>query len=394
MAAGLALAGPVSLDALRDLIPPPAWREDIPRDPGATVVPALARAFIARGNRVTLISYAIGLEQEIVINAGPLRLCIGPGRVRGRARDFFAAERKYLLAALAREQPALVHAHWTYEFAMAAQASSLPCLVTAHDAPLRILRHDPSPYRCMRTMMAYAVLHRAKRIVAVSRHVEQHVRRWVGYRGQCTVIPNGIEDRIFHARPPRAGSAIVFASVLNGWGGVKNPITLLRAFAQIRKHLPQARLKMFGEGYGPDGPAASWASAHAVQSGVDFVGVLPHAELLDRLHTEADILVHPSLEESQSMAIAEAMACSIPVIGGIDSGAVPWTLDAGRAGLLTDVRSPRSLGEAMLGLACNPAQQQSLARSGFEYAMRQFSLQTVADRYAEIYTELCGTAWH
>lgn len=393
MAAGLALLGPVSPDALRDLIPPQAWRDDLPRDPGATVVPSLARAFVARGHRVTVISYAIGLEREVVIDAGALRLCIGPGRPRGRARDFFAAERSYLNEALTREQPALVHAHWTYEFAMAAQASGRPCLITAHDAPLRILRYDPSPYRFMRTAMAYMVAHRAKRIIAVSPHIERHLRRWIGFRGQCTVIPNGIDDRAFHIHEPRGGMATVFACVMNGWGGVKNPTTLLQAFARIRTSLPQSRLMMIGDGYGPDGPAANWAASHGAVNGVDFIGPLPHADLLERLHRQADILVHPSREESQSMAIVEAMACGIPVIGGIDSGAVPWTLGQGRAGLLVDIRSAESLGAAMLELAHDPARQQSLGRSGSEYAAQQFGMDSVTDRHVDIYTALCGSAW-
>jgi hypothetical protein len=43
--------------------------------------------------------------------------------------------------ALQREQPDILSAHWTYEFAAAAIATGIPHVVTAHDAPLA----DPSP---------------------------------------------------------------------------------------------------------------------------------------------------------------------------------------------------------------------------------------------------------
>jgi len=401
MAAGLALVGPVSLDALRDLIPPQAWREDIPRDIGATVLPSLARAFLERGLRVTIVSYAIGLEREAIIDAGPLRLCIGPGRHRGRARDFFAAERHYLAETLRREQPSLLHAHWTYEFAMAAQsvsqASRLPCLITAHDAPLSILRHNPTPYRFMRTLMAYRVLHAARMLVAVSPHVERHLRHWFGFHGDCTVIPNGIDERIFRIGQARRQNpqkpGCVFACVMNGWGRLKNPTTLLLAFARLRSALPQSRLLMIGDGYGPDGPAAAWAASHQATDGVDFIGPWPHAALLDRLHGTADIFVHPSREEAQGLSVLEAMALGIPVIGGAQSGALPWVLNQGQAGLLADISTPAALADAMLSLAQNPQKQQSLAAKGFEYARRQFGMQAVADRHAEIYTRLCGAAW-
>ncbi len=393
MAGALALVGPFDPHALRDLIPPAAWRDDLPGSVGSTVVPALARAMISRGTRVTIVSYAPGLDREIIVDAGPLRLCIGPGRLRGRARDFFAVERDYLRSALLRERPKLIHAHWTYEFAMAGQATGLPCLVTAHDAPLTILRHNPSPYRVMRTLMAYAVLHRAARIVAVSPHIELHLRRWMNFRGECTVIPNGIDESVFRAASVRRDTPPVFACVINGWGRLKNPTTLLQAFARLRTEIPQSRLLIIGQDYGPDGPAAQWAHSHAVADGVDFIGPLPHDLVLERLRTSADILVHPSLEEAQGMVIVEAMAAGLPVIGGAGSGAVPWVLDQGAAGLLTDVRSATALGNAMLTLARDPQRRQVLAMRGSGHARSRFGMSAVAGQHAEIYRLLCGSAW-
>ena len=393
MAGGLALVGPFDPHALRDLIPPATWRDDLPGSVGSTVVPALARAMISRGTRVTIVSYAPGLDREIIVDAAPLRLCIGPGRLRGRARDFFAVERNYLRSALLREQPALIHAHWTYEFALAGQATGLPCLVTAHDAPLTILRHNPSPYRFMRTLMASAVLRRAEEVIAVSPHVEHHLRRWIGYRGECTVIPNGIEESVFRAAPIRTRTPPVFACVINGWGRLKNPTTLLQAFARLRLEIPQSRLLAIGQDYGPGGPAAQWANSHAVADGVDFIGPLPHDLVLERLRNSVDILVHPSLEESQGMVIVEAMAAGLPVIGGIESGAVPWVLDHGAAGLLTDVSSVSALSAAMLALARDPARREAFAARGFQHARDRFGMSAVAERHAKIYDTLCGSTW-
>ena len=53
--------------------------------------------------------------------------------------------------------PDIVHAHWTYEFALGAIESRVPTVVTAHDAPLSILRLNPTPYRLARTVMAWQV---------------------------------------------------------------------------------------------------------------------------------------------------------------------------------------------------------------------------------------------
>ena len=85
--------------------------------------------------------------------------------------------------------------------------------------------------------------------------------------------------------------------------------------------------------------------------------------MLDSLDT-TDILVHPSLEESFGMTIAEAQLAGVAVIGGAHSGAVPWTLDYDRAGRLVDVRSTSSLAEAMRELALDSATRSRLARAG------------------------------
>jgi len=57
----------------------------------------------------------------------------------------------------------------------------------------------------------------------------------------------------------------------------------------------------------------------------------PHGDLLIKLAENIDVLVHPSLEEAHCMAVIEAMAMGMPVIGGRSSGGIPWTLAEGEA---------------------------------------------------------------
>jgi glycosyltransferase involved in cell wall biosynthesis len=78
---------------------------------------------------------------------------------------------------------------------------------------------------------------------------------------------------------------------------------------------------------------------------------LPHRELLTAL-AELDALLHPSLEESFGVVLAEAMALGLPVVAGRDSGAVPWVLGANpegkcATGVLTDVRSATGMTNAL-----------------------------------------------
>jgi glycosyltransferase involved in cell wall biosynthesis len=317
-------------------------------------------------------------------------MCIGPYRPKGRARDLFASERRYLRKAIERERPELVHAHWTYEFGMAAIETGYPNVISAHDAPLLVMRYSPDPYRFMRLLMAWKVIRRASHMTAVSAHIAKHIGQVFRYRGDVPIIPNGIPDYLFkigeQGRDTGMMPNISFASVLNGWDSLKNGKGLIMAFSKVRGALPQSRLVMFGQDYGQSEKAHLWAKSKGLDAGVHFVGHLPYSRLLSALKQTADILVHPSKEESFSMAIAEAMALGLPVIAGQNSGAVPETLGNGLAGLLADVSSPSALADAMCDLANDQERRRAYSATARKAAREKFGISKVASLYESIFT--------
>jgi len=75
-------------------------------------------------------------------------------------------------------------------------------------------------------------------------------------------------------------------------------------------------------------------------------------------------------------------------IGGASSGAVPWTLDKGRAGILVDVTSAVALAEAMTHLALHFDERIEWGLKGKEMVTRRFHIRAIADAYELIYREL------
>jgi len=209
-------------------------------------------------------------------------------------------------------------------------------------------------------------------------------------------VPNALSPEDFElgrARQehPHQGPFTV-ASVLTGWKGLKNGPAALKAFEILRRSVPDARLLLFGHDYAPGGPAETWARQNDLTAGVEFAGPAPNRDLLRRLAQEADVLLHPSLEESFGMAIAEAMALGLPVVGGKHSGAVPALLEYGRAGELVDVRSPSEIANALALLAADSDRRQKLGARAFESALQRFSGDVVFKQYEEIYQKiLTGT---
>jgi glycosyltransferase involved in cell wall biosynthesis len=382
----IGFAGPVSLQLLQSLV---ADGESLPR---GYVFPATAlwvKELLARGHRVSLYTLAPEVDSPRTFLGDRLTIRVGRYRNKNRARDLFWVERQDLLTMMGQDDCDVIHAHWTYEFALAALDSGKPTVVTAHDAPLSILKLHPDPYRLVRTAMAWRVARMSNCMTAVSPYVAEHFRKWFLFDHPMHVVPNGIADEFFSrvdqaAMEPKSGE-LTFACVLTGWSALKNGQAALLAFRRVRESLSWTRLLLIGNDYGQNEPAHHWALQHGCAEGVEFLGSVPYAQLLETLASRVDVLVHPSLEESFGMVLAEAMALHIPAIAGEYSGGVPFVLDYGKAGILVDVRHPERIATAMEELARNPQQRVELAEAGYDSAKRRFHLQTVTEQYEAVY---------
>ena len=301
----------------------------------------------------------------------------------GRAADAFRHERATLSQAMQDDAPDLVHAHWSYEFALAAIESGLPHVVTCHDAPQVVLRYSPDLYRLVRYLMARQVLKRAHYLTAVSPYLQGMLQNYA--RIPIEVVPNPLPAHSPELSATRAFDPVQprIVMVLNGWGTRKNPKPALRAFATLRRAIPAAELSIMGSDYGPDGKAEIWARAQGLTQGVNFMGPQPYAVLLETL-ADADLLLHPALEETFGMSIAEAMSFGVPVIGGCDSGAVPWVIGSG--GAVVDVTSDEAIEAAMRKILSDSVARQRYATAAKACAER-FSAIQVASTYEVHYAK-------
>lgn len=381
----VAITGQMSLQQLADLVDQPSTA--IPEGLGGTPPLPEVRALIERGHEVSIVTLDPEVTSEVVLRGERLTVRVGPFRHRRAARDAYRMERYFVTETLLRARPDVVHAHWTYEFALGALATGLPTVVTAHDAPLVALRHHlPTPrigsivaqvptaaHWSVRAVMAALVARKAKRLIAVSPYVEHHFRHALAYRGEVSVIPNLLSPASCRPAQPDGRSpseGTKFITILSSWSALKNGTSAIEAFAQARAQLPHASLSLIGHGSGPGGPAERWAAGRGLTDGITFVGPLSHDLVLATL-AKSDILVHPSLEESCCMVIAEAQLAGLAVIGGAHSGGVPWQLDYNRAGRLVDVRTPSHLSRAMKELALDLPARSRMSRAGAELAQRR-----------------------
>lgn len=189
----IALVGPLHAPALAHHLNNSA---DIPDGP-PTPVNELAEGLLALGHRVSLYTQLPAATTTTRLSGDNLDVTFIPYRTRARSRalDFFKYERRALERELEDSTADIVHVHWTYELAIAAlKSGKKPLLVTAHDAPLTILRRMPDAYRLIRTAMAIRARLGIRDLTAVSPYLAKSWRRTMLYRRPIPVISNILPD--------------------------------------------------------------------------------------------------------------------------------------------------------------------------------------------------------
>ncbi len=306
----------------------------------------------------------------------------------GRAVDAFGYEIGLLARTMAESRPDIVHAHWSYEFALAALRLPTPHLITCHDAPGVVLRFNPYPFRAVRYLMARRVFGRGRHFSTVSAYMREQLRGLT--RRAMHVVPNPLADYVLASgragRPLPATRRIAMAA--NGWDARKNAQAGLAAFAEFRRQAPHAELHVFGQAFGPGQAAEQWCIQNGMADGVRFHGVTPHRRLAELLN-QMDALLHPALEESFGVVLAEAMALGLPVVAGRDSGAAPWVLGAdaadGGCAELTDVADSAAIAAALRRLFDDRYAERS-AR-GFARARAMFAPEPIVSAYVDLYRD-------
>lgn len=367
---------------------------------GAPLVAVLVEALLRRGHEVHALTVdysgsgreaparAKGANLTYTVVAGRPRAWRSTAGVRGSGWDAFGRERAQLVRAILSEPVDLVHAHWTYEFALAAQASGVPHVVTAHDVPTAVLWHARDLYRVLRWVMARQALGRARSVTTVSEHVAKQLASWC--QVPIRVVPNPVAPQAiqlgrWRARPEHAALAVV----CNGWSSLKNVGAALAAFQRIRQQLPAASLHLYGEGFEPAGAAECRARGAGFDlAGMHWHGRLAHSDLIASLSSH-DLLLHPALEESFGMAVAEAMALGLPVVGGLRSGAVAAV--AGPLQWLVDVRDPEAIAAAALEALQGGQRYAEASRAARERAQSTFAVDRVVNAYEDVYRQVQQT---
>ncbi|MHC6628626.1 GT4 family glycosyltransferase PelF [Streptomyces globosus] len=215
-------------------------------------------------------------------------------------------------------------------------------------------------------------------------------RRWEERGGapadRIRTVYNGVDPHAF----PDAGPEPEVPTL--SWCGRIDPIkdlgTLLRAYAFMRRELPELRLRLFG-------PVPAGCEDHktgleklaaelGVADGVTWEGRI---ERVADAYAAGSIVMLSSISEGFPFSIIEAMSCGRTTVS-TDVGGVREAV--GDTGLVVPPREPETMARAALALLRDGARRAELGRLARRRVIEKFTLHQSVDGFRHIYRELAG----
>jgi glycosyltransferase involved in cell wall biosynthesis len=298
-----------------------------------------------------------------------------------------------LVAAVRSAEVVHIHGLWqghTRRGASAARKAGVPYLITAHGmAEPWALRHKRWKKRLYLALVESRNLRRASCLHALSRPEIGHLRALAPWAPIC-FVPNGVDLGFFDGLPPRTALEREhpeltgkFVILFFGRVHVKKGLDLLaEALGRLGPEFPALHLLVAGKDDGAWTPFRERLEVLGLENRVTYLGHVG-GEAARRAWAAADAFVLPSYSEGFSMAILEALACSLPCL--ITTAChFPELAEAG-GGITVEpdheavFRGLRDL------LERSPAERSRLGQTGRRLVESGYTWEQQAERLASVY---------
>jgi glycosyltransferase involved in cell wall biosynthesis len=261
----------------------------------------------------------------------------------------------------------IIHAHWSLPQGLTGiickRISKIPCVTTLHGSDIHGLR-----YPGLKWLNAKVIKH----------------------SDACTANSSETARMAQHAGEKR----ILYAGRLIDLKGVDY---LIRALPAVLKKFPETKLVVIGTGPMKD-DLINLSTRLSLSDKVIYIDKVPQEKLLE-FYTSANLFVLPSIvnekgeTEGLGVVLLEAMACGLPVVGS-DVGGIPDIIKDGETGLLARQKEPDSLAEKITRIFSDVPLRRKLVENGYQMVEKNFSWDTISEKFIEIYREVLGRSGH
>jgi len=215
-------------------------------------------------------------------------------------------------------------------------------------------------------------------MITVSKALEKEMKELSGTSNIITVY-NGIhipEDHSVEEKDPRAPFVVGTAARLIPSKGIKFLIDGVNLVYQQKKNI---HLEIYG-----DGPQKRELEEYVTLKGMEgFIHFHGFSPELDVIYPTMDVFVLPSLHEGLGIALLEAMAFGVPVIG-TKVGGIPEIIQAGYNGELVNPGDSEELARKIIDLLEDEERRKLYRKNGKKIIEDHFRRQDMIERIERI----------
>lgn len=228
-------------------------------------------------------------------------------------------------------------------------------------------------YRTDLRWLTRRAVRQADAITAVSRFTAEIAAADLGIDREIQIIYNGVDEAVFSPPPdrhtPRGPLTVLFSGNLTRRKGA-------HLLPEIARHLNPGIRIVYTTGL------RSTTRLEEI-SQLESLGAIPYSRM-PVLYRDVDLLLMPTAREGLSLAVLEAMASGLPVVGS-DASSMSELVIQGKGGYLCALDSPRELAEAINRLAADPAARHQMGQYNRARIESRFTVTKMVADYRELF---------
>jgi glycosyltransferase involved in cell wall biosynthesis len=300
----------------------------------------------------------------------------------------------YLLIALRKVKPDLIHVHY------ASRGLSGLALSLFHPLVVTVMGSDILPavgYRFPYAPFTRWLLDKADLITSKSAFIDQALLAIGDYRSKIARVTWGVDLQKFQptvltdelrTKLNIPNRALVFFDPRNA-SPLYNKVTILRGFAQFQKNSSPPAILLVAEQFASTPYLQrlhALANELGIENSVRFVGAIPHSEIA-AYYAVADATIAIPDSDGLPQSLYEALACGsflimqdLPQYRGI--------VQDGQTAKLIPRADPGLLADALRWVAENPGQRQLAAKLGRAYVEQEADKTKETAKINQLYAQL------
>ena len=285
---------------------------------------------------------------------------------------------KEILRDIVALHPDIVHIHGTGSLSGALYSAiktyGIPVLLTVHgllhiEKKNALYKHPSLKHLYqlfVQSRAEFRALNEAEHVIVDTEYVAEqikhlHSKKKISNLPWMNVVPQGIQSQYLQVSPKKAKTPIILS--VGSISQRKGHLLLIKAFEIVHKTVPSAKLIIAGtltEKAYYNQLQNEIDKLHLIQS-VELLTNIPQEELLEQ-YQKATVSALHSQEESQGIALVEAMATGLPVVS-TSIGGIPFVVKNGETGLLSKYGDVDSFANNLMELLTNTNLQTKMSQS-------------------------------